>query len=89
MQRDRKIIHIDMDAFYAAIEQRDRSDNFSNFRELIKLFSFLPSGVIPRLAYEELVVSSIKPERSAFKAACRPSCLRRCISLCAVGELLI
>ncbi len=67
MQRDRKIIHIDMDAFYAAIEQRDRSE----LRGKPVIVGGHPEkrGVVMTCSYEarKFGVHSAMPSRTAFK----------------------
>lgn len=67
MQRDRKIIHIDMDAFYAAIEQRDRPE----LRGKAVIVGGHPKkrGVVMTCSYEarQFGVHSAMPSRTAFK----------------------
>ncbi len=67
MQRDRKIIHIDMDAFYAAIEQRDRLE----LRGKAVIVGGHPEkrGVVMTCSYEarRFGIHSAMPSRTAFK----------------------
>jgi DNA polymerase-4 len=67
MQRERKIIHIDMDAFYAAIEQRDHLE----LRGKAVIVGGHPEkrGVVMTCSYEarKFGVRSAMPSRTAFK----------------------
>ena len=75
MQRDRKIIHIDMDAFYASIEQRDRSE----LRGKAVIVGGHPEkrGVVMTCSYEarKFGVHSAMPSRTAFKLCPRANFL--------------
>jgi DNA polymerase IV len=67
MQQDRKIIHIDMDAFYAAIEQRDHPE----LRGKPVIVGGHPEkrGVVMTCSYEarKFGIHSAMPSRTAFK----------------------
>src|SRR5579864_6615445 len=67
MPQDRTIIHIDMDAFYAAIEQRDQPA--LRGRAVIVGGSPDKRGVVASCSYEarQFGIHSAMPSRTAFR----------------------